>query len=129
VTRDQYRYLSTAEKERRHLERMREPPIRCPLCETAVQSDELLVHQAERCQGRPAPHPRSRWVTWGEVRRLGVPAMTISRWARKGWIRVRREDVERPRKRGRPPATRYNFRDVMQLVAQRRQISNTSGTK
>jgi hypothetical protein len=129
VKHNRYRFLTKAEKERRSRESLREPPIRCPVCEAAIQPDDLLMHQAERCQGRPAPHPRSRWITWGEVRRLGVPAMSISRWTRKGWIRVRRDDVERPRKRGRPSATRYNLRDVVQLVAQRRRISTTRVTK
>jgi hypothetical protein len=124
-----YSRLSTAEKERRHLDRMREPPIRCPQCETAVQPDELLVHQAERCPGKPEPHPLSKWVTWGEARRLGVPAMSLSRWTRKGWVRVRHEaQQERKRGRGRPAKRRYHLRDLVQVAAGRR-ITNTRVTK
>jgi hypothetical protein len=124
-----YSRLSTAEKERRHLDRMREPPIRCPLCETAVQPDELLVHQAERCSGKPDPHPLSRWVTWAEARSLGVPAMSLSRWVRKGWVRARYETQQgRRRGRGRPARRRYHLRDLVQVAAQRR-ISITRVTK
>jgi hypothetical protein len=118
---NRYRYLTVAEKARRARESMSEPPTRCPTCETSVQPDELLVHQAERCQGRPAPHPRSRWITWGEVRRLGVPAKTISGWARRGWLRVRHEVQQGPRRGpGRPSTRRYNLRDVVDLAARRR---------
>lgn len=105
-----YHRLGIKEKRTRAREAMREPPVRCPECEMAVQPDELLWHQRERCQGAGEPHPQARWVSWSEALALGVPKPTLVRW-----VRARRVRVRGPRKR-----RKYLLRDLVRMVAIRR---------
>lgn len=104
-----YRRLSVAEKERYQRERLREPSIACPVCETQTTVDDLIDHLDRRCQGPRAPHHASRWVSWEEATGL-VHRKTLSAWVRRGVVRVVNEGSNR----------RYLLRDVIRLVAFRR---------
>lgn len=103
-----YRRLSVREKEARN--RQHEPPTRCPVCEMGVQPDDLLAHLAGRCQGRPQPHLRSRWVTYREALKLGVSRSTLMRWANDG----------RVRKTGEIGNRRYLLRDLIKCISVRK---------
>lgn len=81
--------------------------MRCPACDMAVSTDDMLRHQAERCQGRPSPHPRSRWIDTRQVRRLGIPERTARWLAQKGRIRAR----------GRGLTRQYLERDIVAVLA------------
>jgi hypothetical protein len=83
-----YHLLSAADKEAEAVGRMREPPIVCPHCETKVMAADLLAHVAERCAGRPDPHPLSRWITWRQAEALGVSRVALHRWALAGRVRA-----------------------------------------
>lgn len=86
--RETYRRMSLAGKQAAHRDRMREPAMACPRCEAQIVVADSLRH-AEICPGRREPHPLSRWLTWSEVRSLGVPKSTIHRWIERGRIHVR----------------------------------------
>jgi hypothetical protein len=104
-----YTSLSTAEKRRYHLDRMREPPLRCPICDAAVQADDLLAHARERCAGKLDPHPRSEWATWAEALACGVSGSLLHYWVAQGHVRVTGDDGAR----------RYLLRDIVVLVVAR----------
>lgn len=105
-----YHRLSIIEKRRHAIDVQREPPMRCPACDMAVPADDLLKHQAERCPGRPAPHPRGKWIQPRDVRKFGLDQSTVRRWVRRGQVRVK----------GRGNARLYFSRDLVTLMAQDR---------
>lgn len=100
-----YHKLSVAQKEAAN--RLHEPPTRCPVCEMAVQPDDLLAHVDKRCEGRPEPHPRSRWVTRKDALAMGASWPSLKRWANTGKVRIRRIDNSR----------RYLLRDLTKCLA------------
>jgi hypothetical protein len=110
-----YRRLSAVAKQVTHLERMREPEMSCPLCETHTTAVDLPRHVECSCPGRREPHPLSRWVPWREAVRQGVPRATLRRWVLEG--RVRQRGPERHRE--------YLLRDVSWHLAVRRGARGT----
>jgi hypothetical protein len=113
-----YHRMTVAEKERYHRDQLREPPMRCPACEAALQPEDLLAHQAERCPGRPAPHPHSKWVSWTDALKTGVPRETLRRWIDQGQVRTQ---GDRPR--------RYLYRDIVALQARRAPKPRSAGAR
>lgn len=105
-----YARLSVAEKEIRQREDMREPAVRCPSCDTQTTSNDLVQHVEERCQGPREPHPQSRWITFADAMKLGVQRGTLSKWVRKGRVRVRAAGEQR----------QYLLRDLAVRLAERR---------
>lgn len=105
MTSHDYRGLSIAEKRSYAREQIREPPVRCPHCETAVSVDDLLPHVRSRCPGHRAVHRLSRWVTLKEAMALGVPRVTLWRWVKHGLVLMK--------------GTRYLKRDIVQRMAWR----------
>lgn len=105
----EYRSLSTAEKQRYHLERMREPPVRCPRCETSMPPDDLLPHMRERCHGEREPHHLSEWVTWKDAIALGISDSTLRLLVRNGRVRSEGERWKR----------RFLKRDIVRYLAGR----------
>jgi len=106
----QYQRLSLAAKQALHRERMREPAVVCPVCETQTTAAELLEHVETRCPGPREPNPHSKWVTWRQAMAMGCPPMALSRWASSGKVRVRGERQDR----------RYLLRDLALRMAHRR---------
>jgi hypothetical protein len=107
---DDYRRLTVPQKQRVALDRQREPSVVCPSCETQTTAADLVQH-LDRCTGPRAPHPLSRWITWAEAMRLGVPRGTMSRWVQRGAVRIRiTAGTER----------RYLLRDLAARLAERR---------
>jgi len=106
-----YHRMSVGEKQAHAREGMREPSVTCPACGTQTTPADLVAHSTKRCPGRPPdPAPHSRWVNWREARALGVPATTLSFWARAGQVRFLGERQDR----------RYLLRDLALKIAQRR---------
>jgi hypothetical protein len=114
-----YQRMTVGEKQRYHRDSMREPPMRCPVCDAAVQPEGLLQHQAERCPGKPAPHPRGKWVTFREALQLGANRGRLSRWVERGRVRVD----------GQRGGRRYLLRDVASQVAAARLRNGNRGIK
>jgi hypothetical protein len=112
-----YQRLSAAEKGQYHRDKMREPPMRCPACETSVQPEDMQAHQ-QRCQGRPAPHARSKWVTFQEALQLGAERKTLSRWVERGRVRIQGAKGQR----------RYLARDIAGQLASGRWRSANRGS-
>jgi hypothetical protein len=110
-TRVPYGRLSVVAKQVDHRERMREPAVRCPLCEAQTTVADLLGHVARRCPGRRAPHPLSRWVGWAEAIALGIAPGTMSRWVRRGVVLSR----------GGARSRQYLLRDLAVRLAERRE--------
>lgn len=104
-----YAKLSLARKQAVSLERLREPALACPKCQTQTTTTDLLRH-VQSCTGPLEPHPSSRWITRREARDLGVSNSTLSWWARRGDVRFHDEPNER----------RYLLRDLALRVAQGR---------
>jgi len=104
-----YRRLTIRDKQRVALERLRPPPVACPTCGTQTGAEDLLGH-VERCQGPREPHPLERWVTSGEVERLGVRRQTLHWWTARGVVRAQIGDP-----------CRYLLRDVAIRIALRQQ--------
>ncbi len=104
-----YPRLSAAEKRQRAREAIREPAVACQLCGAQVGVADLLPHLALRCPEHRDPHPRSRWINWREAIDLGVFPGTMSRWVKRGIVRIR-DGEER----------RYLMRDVVLRIAERR---------
>lgn len=102
--------LTVAAKQRRHQERMREPPVSCPDCETETTAGDLVSHLG-RCEGPREPHPKSRWVTWREALELGAPRQSMSRWIRRGRVRMRTVPI---------PQRQYLLRDIALRIAESR---------
>lgn len=109
-----YQRLSLAEKQALQRERMREPAVTCPVCETQTASVDLLGHLQTRCPGPREPNPASKWVTLAEAIALGAPRPTIFRWARRGMVRTQ----------GSWRGRRYLLRDVALRLA-RRQLARS----
>lgn len=117
---DRYRRLTLAEKQVRQRDQMREPAVPCPQCDTKTTTADLLQHIEERCTGPREPHPQSRWITWREALRLGVPKPTMSRWVRRGLVGSRGELHVR----------QYLLRDLVVRLAERRaRRGSTNGTR
>jgi hypothetical protein len=105
-----YHRLSIGQKQALHLDRMREPAVTCPVCETQTTATDLLEHIETRCPGPREPTHKASWITWRQALDLGVPRETLSRWAKHGLVRVRGELQDR----------RYLLRDIAVRVAARR---------
>jgi hypothetical protein len=105
-----YHRLSLAEKQALAYDRVREPAVVCPACGTTTTSSDLLQHVATRCPGPPQEEKHWRWVDWRQARSLGVPATTLSFWARTGAVRYRGERMDR----------QYLLRDLVMKIAPRR---------
>lgn len=109
-----YHRLSRAAKVARMLrtwERLGEPPVTCPHCETDVPPAELLTHVDTRCDGRRRdPHPRSAWIDRARALEL-APAPRLRRWVDAGQVRTRD---------GANGGRAYLLRDVVLRVAERR---------
>lgn len=101
----------------RDRDRMAEPAIACPLCETKTSVDGLLDHLRGRCPGKRAIHDRSKWVTRAEALAMGLTESTLKRWLHRGRIRVRAARGERTGP-GRP-SRQYLARDIVKLLAAR----------
>lgn len=108
--------LSIREKQTRTLAGMREPPVECPYCGTKTPAIDLLAHVETRCSGpRQEQEPQEpknhwRWVDWRHARAMGVPATTLSFWARTGRVRYLGTRMDR----------KYLLRDLALKLAQRR---------
>jgi hypothetical protein len=105
-----YHRMPIAQKRTVALARAREPSVTCQACDTQVMPVDLLAHLAERCPGPREPGPGAKWVSWREARGMGVPAMTLSRWASKGFVRFTGGRQDR----------RYLLRDLALKIAQRK---------
>lgn len=113
-----YQRMSLREKQALSLERMREAPVRCPVCGMALDVDDLLTHRRERCPGAGEPGPAARWITWREALAMGVAKGTLSGWIARGLVRV--EGTRRHR--------RYLLRDlVLVLIASSEARTNAKG--
>lgn len=104
-----YQKLSIAQKRALNLTSVREPAVTCPNCDTQVMTVDLLAHLEQRCAGPRAPGPGSKWLTWREAIAMGVPAKTLSNWARNGHVRFVGERQDR----------KYLHRDLVLKLAQR----------
>jgi hypothetical protein len=105
-----YHKLSITEKRALDLDRVREPAVTCPSCDTQVMPVDLLPHLDQRCPGPRDPGPGARWIPHREVMAMGVPRGTLSRWANNGLVRFTGERQDR----------KYLYRDLAVKVAQRR---------
>ena len=106
-----YHRMSIAQKQAHHRDRMREPAVVCPRCETQTTAADLLEHMQNRCTGRRAPSPHSKWVSWRQALALGVAPKTLSRWAQRGWVRAVGEE---------PQCRLYLARDIVVRLAHQR---------
>ena len=104
-----YQKMSIVEKRAVALSSVREASVTCPDCDTQVMPVDLLAHRSDRCPGRREPGPSARWVTWREALAMGVPAMTLSRWASNGHVRVVGTRMDR----------KYLHRDLALKISQR----------
>ena len=104
-----YHLLSIREKQAASLATAREPAVSCPTCDTQVTPTDLPAHVRERCTGPREPGPGARWIGWREGMALGVPATTLSFWARTGQVRYLGGRMDR----------RYLLRDLAVKIAQR----------
>lgn len=102
-----YHKLSAADKEAHARDKLREPAIVCPYCETKTTVEALLPHIAERCPGRRPPHPRSKWVTWGEALARGASRASLHEWVERGVVRTS----------GSPGNRVYLLRDLVRALA------------
>lgn len=105
-----YHRMGIAAKQRHALERMREPAVVCPACETQVPPADMPAHLSQRCTGRRDPHPAAAWVTWAEALRLVGARSTLAGWVRRGEVRIKGEVQDR----------RYLLRDITVLMARQR---------
>lgn len=103
-----YHRMSLAQKQAHVRDRMREPAVACPGCDTQTTAADLIAHAA-RCPGPRDPHQGSKWVTWREAIALGVPRRTFAHWVERGHVRYVGEVKDR----------RYLLRDLAQKIAQR----------
>lgn len=112
-----YHRLDVRSKERYARDRLREPAIACPACETQTTVRGLVQHLDERCPGRRPPHHLSEWVTWDEAMGVANPAgfhgSQVGDWIRDGLVRTRDDG----------PARRYLLRDLVQVIAVRLVVS------
>jgi hypothetical protein len=107
-----YHKLGITAKRTQALANMREEALRCPACGVACTAADLLGHTAERCPGRPNPHPHAKWIDWREATSMGVPRTTLARLVQRGVVRAR----------GPERARRYLLRDVALWLAWQAQI-------
>lgn len=106
-----YHRLGIAAKQRHALERIREPAVVCPTCETQVMPADMPAHLAQRCTGRRDPHPAATWVTWADALRLVGVRGTLAKWVQRGMVRTKGEVHDR----------RYLLRDLVRMLAERAQ--------
>ncbi len=86
-----YARLSLVEKEATQRDRIREPAITCPRCETQTSPGDLVRHITTRCTGRREEiHPASKWITRSAALKW-IPEPTLHRWASRGMVRQRGE--------------------------------------
>jgi hypothetical protein len=104
-----YQKLSISEKRSLDLDRVREPAVTCPICDTQVMPADLLAHLELRCPGPRAPGPGARWITRAEARGMGLSNSTLSFWADRGFVRYTGDRQDR----------KYLYRDLAVKVAQR----------
>jgi hypothetical protein len=104
-----YAKLSAAAKEAVALDRLREPAVTCPRCETQTTTADLVNHLEERCTGHREVHPASRWIRWRDAVKW-IPHPTLRRLASRGLIR----------RRGPAWRREYLLRDVTRQVAARK---------
>ena len=81
-----YHKMSVAEKELYN--RQHDIPTRCPVCHVAVMPSDERAH-VERCTGRPAPGPQSRWLNHRDSIKAGVRKQRLSELAKTGRIRTK----------------------------------------
>lgn len=105
-----YHRMSIAAKQALQRERMREPAVVCPACETQTTASDLLEHVATRCTGPRDPSATAQWITWRQALDLGVLPGTMSKWVKRGRVRTSGELQDR----------RYLLRDVAVRMATRR---------
>lgn len=104
-----YQKLSITEKRAVDLDRVREPAVTCPSCDTQVMPTDLLSHMENRCAGPRQPGPSAKWLTWRDAMAIGgVTPMRLSRWARNGHVRFVGDRQDR----------KYLQRDLALKVAQ-----------
>lgn len=113
-----YHRLSASEKERYARDRLREPAVRCPRCEAALQPEDLISH-CDRCDGPRPPHPRSKWIGLPDAMALGASRVTVRRWVKSGRVRAR----------GSRGSRRYLLRDVARLVAMSRYLGRDASSR
>jgi hypothetical protein len=101
--------MSVAQKQAHQRDRAREPSVVCPVCETQTTAADLIAHVETRCSGPREPNPAAKWVTWSEAMALGVQAMWLSRWVKRGEVRAMGERGDR----------RYLLRDIAVRFAAR----------
>lgn len=106
----QYHRMSIAQKQAHARERMREPAVTCPVCETQTTAADLLVHLDTRCPGPREPNPNASWISWRQALALGVPRATMNWWVTNGLVHVRGELQDR----------QYLLRDVVLKLAARK---------
>lgn len=102
-----YHRLPAARKQAHSLDRMREPAVTCPRCDTQVMPADLVAHVEQRCAGPREPGKGSIWVGWREALALGPSRGTLSYWVKRGYVRVRGDVQER----------KYLLRDLAVRVA------------
>lgn len=106
-----YHRMSIGQKQARARASMREDAVSCPYCDTKLTAADLVRHVDTRCPGQmPAPPEHGRYVSWREAREMGVPATTLSFWARSKQVRYLGGRMDR----------RYLLRDLALKIAQRR---------
>lgn len=110
-----YIRLSLAAKQAQHRDRMREPAVACPMCETQTTVADLARHIDETCRGRREPHPLSEWISWREALSLGVLRGTLCKWIKAGRV-SRREDGD-----GQHVYLKREI--VLEIAARRRRVS------
>ncbi len=106
----EYNRLPIAQKRAEDLARVRDPAVTCQICDTQVMPVDLLAHLEQRCPGPRDPGPGSRWIAHGEALALGVPRVTLKRWADRGRVRFKGERGDR----------QYLYRDLALTMAQQR---------
>lgn len=84
-----YNEMNLAGKERFQRERVREPAMRCPICETAVQPIDMRNHREKHCPGKQEPHHLATWVDWDEVLEYGIPRSSLYLFIAQGRIRIK----------------------------------------
>lgn len=113
-----YHRMSIAEKQAHHRDRMREPAVACPECDTQTTAADLIAHMA-RCPGPRDPGPGAKWISWSEARKLGVSDATMNYWTSRGHVRFRGEIQSR----------QYLLRDVATRITMARRRRNFSKLK
>ena len=104
------RCVKIGQKQAHARERLREPAVACPICETQTTAADLLEHIETRCPAPREPNPGASWITWRQALAMGLPRGTLSRWVKHRLVRTREGGHER----------QYLLRDVAVHTAARR---------